>query len=79
VLLSGEGSSGTLKTYSIRGALLYCVVLSECGKSSSYFVVEIGVLVSPVGQTGSVDIRPLIAVQSWDDRAEFLHRLQMEV
>jgi hypothetical protein len=28
-----RGSSGTLKTYSIRGALLYCVVLSECGFS----------------------------------------------
>jgi hypothetical protein len=28
-----RGSSGTLKTYSIRGALLYCVVFSECGKA----------------------------------------------
>jgi hypothetical protein len=31
VLLSGDGLSGTLKTYSIRGALLYFVLFSECG------------------------------------------------
>ena len=50
----------------------------ESGKSSSYFVVEIGGLESSVVQTRPVDIRPRIAVQSMDDGAEFLHGFQME-
>jgi hypothetical protein len=50
----------------------------ESGKSCFYFVVEIGGLESSVVRTGSVDIRPRIAVQSMDDGAEFLHGFQME-